>query len=171
MPRERIPIEDHKLRSTLPQYVEREPDGIIRPGRPKMPPTLNPVAAERWKEMIRILRSRRTLTRADGPLLENYCVIYARWVAFCKKLDEEGPRDADGKLNPLAKAISALESRMQSQLQQLGCTPVSREKARQLPKPTAPIDPMEATFGRDIPAPAPEAPTSKFDDFEMPEIK
>lgn len=67
----------------------------------KPPIDLNPIAAERWAEVLRILERQGALSGVDLGQLRRYCWLYARWVDLSTWIDAHGTthavRDADGK--------------------------------------------------------------------------
>jgi phage terminase small subunit len=50
----------------------------------------DPESAADWREMLRTLRERKTLTRGDGPLIEMYCEKRKAKREALKHLDDEG---------------------------------------------------------------------------------
>ena len=114
-----------------------------------MPKHLSAIAQEKWKEVVRLLAKRATLTRVDATALEILCVTYERWRALCDEINQYGPMvdvtvlDSSGTAhtkrvqNPAAKLAAQLENSMRAMLKELSATPASREKA----KPAAPEKP------------------------------
>ena len=113
-------------------------------GRPRIPKHMSPIAVERWREMLRLLKARGVLSRIDGPALEIYCETYAQWRAYLLEIENEGAMvetpvtNANGQpitkriVNPAQKMATQLLNSMRGMLSQLGSTPVTRER----PKPT-----------------------------------
>src|SRR4051812_6524492 len=89
MPRK--PMEQHLLNGTTPEYG-RETISHIPMSKPKMPARVraDKEAAADWNEMVKVLRERGTLTRADGPLIELYCDHRKRRRKALQHLDDEG---------------------------------------------------------------------------------
>lgn len=127
----------------LPGEYPTKPEGISPiAGRPRMPKFLSPIAAEKWREMLRLLKAQGVLSKADGPALEIYCESYARWRALLDELEREGHMvehtvlTSNGTpitkriVNPAVKAAAQLENSMRQMLGQLGSTPVTRGRAK-----------------------------------------
>lgn len=143
-----LPEEIHRLKGTRPTRAAA-PQEPVPAGRPTMPKHLSPIARDKWREMIRTLSSRGTLTRGDGPALEVFVETYARWRACLKEIDTHGVMvtvnyaGANGEpeskrvMNPASKLAAQLETSMRQMLKELGQTPASREKAKRA-KPVPP---------------------------------
>lgn len=141
----RVSNEMHKLRGTRAPR-ETAAASRVAGGRPKMPKHMTGIAADRWKEMVKILRARGTLTKGDGPALELYCETYARWRACLKEVEDHGVMvdvtvlGSSGEpftkrvQNPAAKLAAQMENSLRAMLKEFSATPASRERT----KPTAP---------------------------------
>lgn len=117
-----------------------------------MPLHMTGIAMDRWKEMVKILRVRGTLTKGDGPALELYCETYARWRACLKEVEEHGVMvdvtvlSSSGAeitkrvQNPAAKLAAQMENSLRAMLKEFSATPASRERT----KPTAPKEAKDA---------------------------
>ncbi len=103
-------------------------------GRPKLPKHLTPVAQEKWKELVKVLSKRGTLTKADGTLIELASETYALWRLYVADVHTRGPY-VDGEPNPSTKHCTAMENTLARYMVQLGITPASREKAKQTAPP------------------------------------
>jgi P27 family predicted phage terminase small subunit len=149
----------HDLQGTVSRSAGAQPSRFAG-GRPKMPKHLSAVAAEKWREMIRLLNARGTLTRADGPALEVFCETWARWRACLQEIETHGVMvtveyaGANGEpcskrvQNPAAKLAAQLEVSMRQMLKELGSTPASREKAKPArPDPKAKKPPAPGSIG------------------------
>lgn len=113
-------------------------------GRPPRPGHLSPLAKKEWRRCVAILQERGTLTRGDGPSLEAYCEVYARWRAALQEIQDYGlfvvvTRSSPGGTtwqlrveNPASKTASTLENSMRQMQKELSLTPASREKARKV---------------------------------------
>lgn len=126
--------------------------------RPRMPSHLTGVAAAKWKELVRELYRRGTVTRADATQIEIIATQYARLVMCQKEIESEGVMidtsvlDSNGTeitkrvLNPACKLAVMLENSLRAGLQQIGCSPASREKSRpaKVPASEAPLPPDSA---------------------------
>jgi P27 family predicted phage terminase small subunit len=127
-------------------------------GRPKMPSGLSELEKEKWREMVRVLATRGTLTKGDGPALELYVATWSRWKKCLKEIDDHGVLvtvdycGADGQAcskrvpNPATKIAGQLEVSLRQILKELGSTPASRQKAKQTkpaPPPKRKLEPGE----------------------------
>src|SRR5579864_290260 len=74
MPRERKPVDEHKLQGTRPQYVN--PEAIIPAGRPKYPRGISNDAKRVFKTIARLLEQRRSLSEGDGELMRLLAIAY-----------------------------------------------------------------------------------------------
>jgi P27 family predicted phage terminase small subunit len=137
----RVPLTENQawLRGTKSKAQERA-ESPHTGGRPKMPKTLTPVAQEKWKELVKVLSKRGTLTKADGALLEIVCETYAIWRLYVADVHTRGIY-VDGEPNSSTKHCTAMENTLARYFVQLGITPASREKA----KLTAPPPPPKNT--------------------------
>lgn len=134
-----ISDEAHRLRGTRPTRAKAPEGSKYRAGRPKMPKHLTAVAAEEWKRVVKLLGKRGTLTAADAPALEQYCVQYARWRALLAEIDQHGVMVEDTFLtksgepitrrvqNPAVKLAAQIETSMRQMLKEFSATPASRE--------------------------------------------
>ena len=141
-----------------------QPSGQPSPhvvGRPKMPVDFadRPIAAAKWKSLVKELYGRGVLTKGDGPALEIICNQFER-LAECQKdirargmmIDEEvgngnGGTYTRSTVNPLAKIATSLENSIRAMLQQFSATPATRERskpAKQKPTPKATTKPFKA---------------------------
>jgi P27 family predicted phage terminase small subunit len=142
------PISDelHVLRGTPKTRPSRAKVEVTAPlvgGRPRMPQNLDALAQEKWKELVSILRKRETLTKGDGPILELAAITYGRYRAELAALQEKGTmidityfanerEYTKTVLNPLAKVVAQLERDLRQLYVQLGVTPTTRLKAKQV---------------------------------------
>jgi P27 family predicted phage terminase small subunit len=144
----RPPLSEHEqwLKGSRPT---RAAESKFCAGRPRMPKHLSPVAAEKWKELVRLLAKRGTLTAVDASALEIYCEQYARYRKLLKELDQHGEMvevevlDSSGVAhtkrvqNPAAKLVTQLENSMRAYQKEFSITPASREKSKPaVPKET-----------------------------------
>lgn len=148
MPRERIPLETHRLRGSRPQYVT--PASVAHPGRPRYPKGLSPDAKRTFKNLCRLLEQRRSLTEGDGELLRLVAINIDRHAKACAKVAEEGEikvyfrLDKHGEQVPSEKPNLWLEVAcnaekfIQSALRDLGLTPGTRGKVKPTEEPKKP---------------------------------
>jgi P27 family predicted phage terminase small subunit len=131
--------QQHWLKGSRPT---RAAESKFAAGRPRMPKHLSPVAAEKWKELVRLLAKRGTLTAVDASALEIYCEQYARYRKLLKELETHGEMvdvavlDSSGTAhtkrvqNPAAKLVTQLENSMRAYQKEFSITPASREKSK-----------------------------------------
>ena len=150
MPMPRKSAKLHWLTGSKSQAQE-VPESDFPAGRPRMPKYLPAIAQEKWRELVRLLGKRGTLTKVDSTAMEILCVTYERWRALCDEIRQYGPMvdtvvlDSNGEShtkrvqNPASKLAAQLETSMRAMLKELTATPASREKAR----PAAPEKPKD----------------------------
>ena len=126
------------------------PDLPAPPGAPPMPSRLmvEPLAVEKWNELVPILMSLGTLTTADGEALATLCEVYAAAQACLLELRASGPvmrTDLGGvKPNPAGPLYRGLVSLQTSLMGEFGLTPVSRTRLGG--KEEKPADEIEEFF-------------------------
>jgi P27 family predicted phage terminase small subunit len=126
------------------------PDLPAPPGAPLMPKRLmvEPVAVEKWQELVPILLDLGTLTMADGEALATLCEVYAATQACLLELRSSGPvmhTDLGGvKPNPAGPLYRGLVSLQASLMAEFGLTPSSR--VRLGGKEEKPTDEVEDFF-------------------------
>jgi P27 family predicted phage terminase small subunit len=126
------------------------PDLPAPAGTPPMPARLlvEPVAVEKWNELVPILVQLGTLTAADGEALATLCEVYAATQACLLELRATGPvmrTDLGGvKPNPAGPLYRGLVSLQTSLMGEFGLTPSSR--VRLGGKEEKPADEVEDFF-------------------------
>lgn len=134
----------HLTRAQLAERVKQE--GTDAPaitfGRPRMPKTFTELEAECWKAASKILRSRGTLSRGDGELLEFYAVTKARWILARRDIESRGFEISETRHsksgepysvsvpNPSLKIASDCEVKLLGFARALGLTTLDRTKVR-----------------------------------------
>jgi P27 family predicted phage terminase small subunit len=167
MPQPRKSQALHELHNT--RSHDRAADiSHVPAGRPRIPKEIRQVGLTRdFKELCSLLQERRTLTTGDVELITAYCFIKDRKRRNLKLLLEEGELctyvrlDSNGvahpqvKVNLRLKVCTDAERQMASILNQLGLTPVSKDRVRPTGKAKdEPLDEMEEFLNRKI-SPAP----------------
>lgn len=110
------------------------PDLPAPPGVPVIPKRLmvEPVAVEKWQEMVPILQKLGTLTLADGEALATLCEVYAATQACLLELRATGPvmkTDLGGvKPNPAGPLYRSLVALQVQIMAEFGLTPSSRAR-------------------------------------------
>lgn len=126
------------------------PDLPSPAGSPPMPKRLlvEPLAVEKWSEMVPILLELGTLTLADGEALATLCEVYAAAQACLLELRATGPvmkTDLGGvKPNPAGPLYRGLVSLQTSLMGEFGLTPTSRTRLGA--KQEKPTDEVEDFF-------------------------
>jgi P27 family predicted phage terminase small subunit len=139
-----------KLMDGNPGKRKIRPDLPAPPGAPPMPKRLmvEPLAVEKWTELVPILMQLGTLTTADGEALATLCEVYAATQACLLELRATGPvmrTDLGGvKPNPAGPLYRGLVSLQASLMGEFGLTPTSR--ARLGGKEEKPSDEVEDFF-------------------------
>ena len=154
MPRGRKPLpESVKRMAGNPGKRKIRPDLPAPKGVPDMPKRLmvEPVAVDKWREMVPILAELGTLTLSDGEALATLCEVYAATQACLLELRASGPvirTDSGGvKPNPAGPLYRGLVALQASLMSEFGLTPSSR--VRLGGKAEAPQDELEAFFAAD----------------------
>lgn len=120
------------------------------PGVPPMPKRLmvDPVAVEKWKELVPLLTELGTLTLADGEALATLCEVYSATQTCLLELRATGPvmrTDLGGvKPNPAGPLYRSLVALQASLMGEFGLTPTSR--VRLGGKEEKPTDEVEEFF-------------------------
>ncbi len=135
MTRGRKPIpESAKRLAGNPGKRKIRPDLPSPAGVPPIPKRLmvEPVAVEKWQELVPILTELGTLTMADGEALATLCEVYAATQACLLELRASGPvmrTDLGGvKPNPAGPLYRGLVSLQASLMGEFGLTPTSRTR-------------------------------------------
>ena len=151
MPRGRKPIPANVKRiAGNPGKRKIRPDLPSPPGTPPMPARLlvEPVAVEKWNELVPILLELGTLTLADAEALATLCEVYAATQSCLLELRATGPvmrTDLGGvKPNPAGPLYRSLVALQASLMSEFGLTPSSR--ARIGGKENKPTDEVEEFF-------------------------
>lgn len=144
MPRKSL--EEHRLQGTEPHYETKTIASHIEGGCPKCPSYLTPVAKRKFRELVRELDARQTLTRGDGSLIEMAAVLWDRWLTAARQVEREGAvvtatcyakngeRYERQKLNYALTVAQNSEKQLATILASLGLSVNHRDRA----KPTAP---------------------------------
>lgn len=126
------------------------PDLPAPAGTPTMPKRLmvDPVAVEKWQELVPILTSLGTLTTADGEALATLCEVFSAAQACLLELRATGPvmhTELGGvKPNPAGPLYRGLVSLQASLMGEFGLTPTSRTRLGG--KEEKPTDEVEEFF-------------------------
>jgi P27 family predicted phage terminase small subunit len=132
---------------------------VSEAGRPRLPRHLCPEAVLAWREAVRLLRKRGTLTAGDAPTLEVFAETKARWIQAKKDLAERGLQitytvlDKNGqahereKTNPNLKIAEFAEKQLLALAKALGLSPDSREKIKPPKTPKKKEPPKPGTWG------------------------
>jgi P27 family predicted phage terminase small subunit len=111
-------------------------------GRPKCPPGLTDDQQTLFKQIVKMLRARRTVTKGDGPVITLYVRTFSHWSAAADYVDMHGPIVKETRYskggesytveipNPALKLATSLASQLESLLEGMGMTGASREKVK-----------------------------------------
>ena len=152
MPRTGRPPQPAAVKKLLGNRGKRtiRPDLPSQPGVPDMPARLlpDPVAVEKWRELVPILQALGTLTLSDGEAFATLCEVFSAAQSCLLALRAAGPvmhTDLGGvkpnPAGPLYRGLVALQSTLMSEF---GLTPSSR--ARIGGKEQKPTDEVEEFF-------------------------
>jgi P27 family predicted phage terminase small subunit len=121
-------------------------------GRPKYPKNITGEARSKFKQLVRMLQERRTVTAGDQEVLRLYAYLFDRHSRALEHVATEGEIvDVEcetklgtlytvKKLNQWLKIAETCETKMANLLTQLGLTPRSRTQVKatkEEPKPEA----------------------------------
>jgi P27 family predicted phage terminase small subunit len=143
----RPPIDEETARLTmLPSKAERLSRAAIKPefagGRPKMPDGLPEDSQRLWKQIVKQLSRRRTVTPGDAQVITLYVRTHSHWMRACDYVDAHGimvteQRSTAGGtlysidiLNPALSIAASLNARLESLLKEMGLTGAAREKVK-----------------------------------------
>jgi len=135
---------EHNLNGRLGKQHDRAADvSSVPAGRPRIPADVNALGLRRqFKSLCRLLQERRVLTNGDVELVRIFCIIQDRHIRNASLLKEEGELvtyfrlDSHGqsvpqvKVNLRLKVCSDAERQMAAILNQLGLTPVAKDRAK-----------------------------------------
>lgn len=97
----------------------------------RAPEWLSTDAKAEWSRSMPILADRRTLTAADLPSYENYCVAVGQIRAMERIIAKKGhliETDKGTRINPAVRLQSDAMTRARLLAAELGLTPVSRSR-------------------------------------------
>jgi P27 family predicted phage terminase small subunit len=114
-------------------------------GRPRMPKSVSddPVAKAKWRDTVRILRARGTLSPGDAQVIELLAVNYSQWLAALAHVRVHGhPMNVTvlvrggtaeiQKDNPNVKLAADCSRQIHALSKSLGLTGIDREKVRKV---------------------------------------
>lgn len=138
----RISDELHELKGTRPTRAATASESVFQRGKPKMPDHFTEVEAKVWKQIIKLLAARKTLTKGDGPAIEIYVETYLRHAALVRELkatgemidvvilDNQGTPHTKRIANPASKLCTSLANSLRQMLREFCGTPATREKSK-----------------------------------------
>ncbi len=138
------PAELHWLQGTQRTRPSRAAGAgeTVPGGRPRYPRGLTTAERREFKAACFLLESRRQLTPGDGPLLETYAVIRARWLRARQAIETHGEYETLTRLdsNGVAhesrrhsleyKTAVDCEKNLTALADRLGFTPLNRAKVK-----------------------------------------
>ena len=113
----------------------------IQPGMPRMSRNLSERAQPVWREIIRLLKERGTLTKGDGPTIAAYAECQARLWAVQELIVSEGMVLSGGKTHPCMAVVENCERMLRNYLRDFGLVGLTRERVL----PTASAEEPEGT--------------------------
>jgi P27 family predicted phage terminase small subunit len=149
MSRPIVSAEEAKLRGMPKANLERPSRAksaeleALPGGRPKMPTGLREEQQSLWKQIVKQLRRRRTVTPGDAQIITLYVRTHSQWMRACDYVDERGPIVQEKRYsagsgaeyfvdvpNPALKLAASLAGQLESFLKEMGLTGITREKVR-----------------------------------------
>ena len=121
---------------------DKEPQTVG--GRPRCPAFIkaDPDAFLAWKDVVRLLKKRRTISAGDAPTLAVYSVVYSKWIRATKDIAERGFEVTVTKTNKQGeeyeievpnvsvRIATDCERQLLALAKALGLTPDTREKIK-----------------------------------------
>ena len=143
----------HILQGTF-QPSRHDRLSVAPPGIPTPPGALAGEVRAEWDRMVARLTAAGTLSSVDGPLLWNFCQL---WADACRlqadadalsrtwyektSVDGAGVEHVEPKLHPVFAALKQYRLALRVYLVELGLTPLARNRVTpQIAATTAPID-------------------------------
>lgn len=135
-----ISIEEHKQRGTRP--TRAAVGAPSEAGRPRMPKHLSESAQRVWRETVRLLRRRGTLTVDSAPTIQIYAECAATWEVAKADVESRGQILTEQRysksgdpytiqvVNPSMKIKQDCERSMLALCKALGLSPDAREKVK-----------------------------------------
>lgn len=126
---------------------------VVQGGLSKMPgaPAYLPAEAKReWRRLVPYLVKRRTLTDADMPTVEAYCLAVGTMRRAQATLTEEGDtvETKEGiKRHPAFTTLTQMMAETRRLAAELGLTPASRNKAGEKPEGKEGFDDPYSSLG------------------------
>jgi P27 family predicted phage terminase small subunit len=116
----------------------RKPDlKAIEGGLSRLPPSpswLPPEAKQEWRRVVPALKDRRTITKADLPMLEAYCLaagtVRRAQAAIAADGDLIETERGDKRRHPAFQTMFQALTESRRLAAELGLTPASRNKAK-----------------------------------------
>lgn len=145
MGRPMLSDEQHRLRGTVArpnQRGEHDKEPSVPGGRPRVPKMLSPEAQEAWKQVVGLLRKRRTISPGDGPVLVVYANVYAKMMKANADIEKRGFEIEVTRINKKGEEYTTLapnisvriatdcERQLLQLAKALGLTPDTREKVK-----------------------------------------
>jgi P27 family predicted phage terminase small subunit len=156
-----IPEEIHALKGTRATRAAAK-ESTFENGKPKMPDDLSENQQIAWKEVVKLLAPRCTLTKGDVPALRLYAQNFARHKALLAAIEEDGEvieqplLDSSGVchtkkiLHPASKQASTVSAFLRNMLREFSLTPATREKTKPAAPPAPKADEIVPGSARDL---------------------
>lgn len=142
MSRPALSPEQHALRGTRPTRAKPETESSIVSGRPRAPKHLSAEALTAWKDAVRLMRKRGSLTPGDSPTLAVYAETVASWCQaksdvakrgqiLCEtRFSKSGTEYTVEVLNPSVRIMQDASRQLLALAKSLGLSPDTREKIK-----------------------------------------
>lgn len=128
-------------------------------GAPTAPGVLSGEAAAEWDRMIARLSTAKVLSTVDGPLLWNYCHV---WADACRlqasadaltstwyekvTVDGAGAEHREPRVHPVFAQLKQYRLALRVLLVEFGLTPLSRNRVKALGETVPAVDPRKARY-------------------------
>lgn len=122
--------EEKKARGTLQKCRENRTQFVVNGELPLAPPVgLKKEPRAIWEVTIKCA-PKGHLTPLEHALVERFCRLYGLWRELMEFIDRNGCVDEEGVLRPEFKALMQVEAALLKIEQQLGFTPIARQKLK-----------------------------------------
>ena len=145
------PVGLHVLQGTFRKHRHGRPLAAAPGGHPEPPGVLQGEVQAEWDRMIGRLTAAGTLSSIDGPLLWNYCQL---WADCCRlqadadaltrtwfektSVDGAGVEHVEPKLHPVFAALKQYRLALRVYLVEFGLTPLARNRVTSQAAPATP---------------------------------
>ena len=127
---------------THPERINKN-EPVAPSGAPDMPEHLDAIGADKWRHLMWLFEEMGMLNKADGDLIEAYCVTYSGFRKALESVNRTGQvlilksdegKSVEARRNPFSVELHKYMDRMAKLLAEMGLTPSSRSRVVATPK-------------------------------------